>query len=404
MFRVERPHVRDRAMAGVEPDGNWPAGGSSQSTLPADLVRVLGWLRSHLAEPIDLERLASIADVSPRTLETHFKTFFGTTPLAWVRRMRLAHARTELQRARPDTTVTDAALASGFSQLGRFAGHYRAVFGEAPSTTLRRSRRSQASSNDQVDDEALRLTWQAMPKVFAIAPRECSDALETLERVRTMAPSYGLPVALAAWCRAQRAAHGFGATPGQDREHGLELAGQACALSTNDALAVTLASGALTLAHRLEEADRLLERALTLDPWLPYAWVRRGWASVYMDDPDAAYRELKIALYLAPFGPMRHIAFIGVGCAHFASGRYERAARWVLGGTETFPGAFWADRIAAAAAVHAGAKAEARRIARRLMRKDPHLTVERARSAWPFPMAFMTRLGDGLEVAGVPRS
>ena len=242
-----------------------------------------------------------------------------------------------------------------------------------------------------------------MPYVFAIAPRECSEALETLENARELAPNYGLPVALAAWCWGQRAAHGFSATPQKDRDHGLRLVARACELAPNDALALTLASGALTLAHRLEEADRLLERVLALDPWLPYAWVRRGWASVYMGDPDAAFRELRIALHLSPLGPMRHIASIGMGCAHFASGRYERAALWVQSETESFPGAFWADRIAVAAAVHAGATAEARRMARRLIRKDPNLTVARARRAWPFPPAFMARLADGLKVAGIPR-
>jgi tetratricopeptide (TPR) repeat protein len=169
-------------------------------------------------------------------------------------------------------------------------------------------------------------------------------------------------------------------------------------------MALTLASGALTLAHHLEDADRLLERALALDPWLPYAWIRRGWASAYMDDPKTALSELGIALQLAPVGPMRQIAFIGMGCAHFACERYDRAAQWVQSGTEHFPGAIWADRITVAAAAHAGATAEARRIARRLMRKAPELTAEQARSAWPFPPAFMARLGDGLEMAGVPRS
>jgi len=81
------------------------------------------------------------------------------------------------------------------------------------------------------------------------------------------------------------------ATPEKDRDHGLRLVAHACALAPNDALALTLASGALTLAHRLQEADRLLERVLALDPWLPYAWVRRGWASVYMGDPEAAFRD-----------------------------------------------------------------------------------------------------------------
>jgi AraC-like DNA-binding protein len=393
-------------MAGrnAKPDSARPAGRVSEPPLPADLGRALGWLRSHLSEPIDLERLAAVAGVRPRTLETHFRAFLGTTPLGWVRRMRLAHARRELQRARADATVTDIALASGFTQLGRFAANYRAVFGEAPSMTLRRSRHARSGDADEVDDEALRLTWQAMPNVFAIAPRECSAALDALERVRQMAPGYGLPLGLAAWCWAQRAAHGFSTMPRQDREHGLQLAEQTRTLAANDALALTLASGALTLAHRLEEADRVLERALAIDPWLPYAWVRRGWASAYMGDPDSACRELNIALDLAPVGPMRHIALIGVGCAHFASGRYARAARWVLSGTKGFSGAVWAERVAVAAAVHAGARAEAGRIARRLLRRDPHLTVDRARTAWPFPAAFMAHLGDGLEIAGVPRS
>src|SRR5262245_33736675 len=154
----------------ARPDRTWPAGRVPEQPLPADLGRALGWLRSHLTEPIDLERLAAVAGVRPRTLETHFRTFLGTTPLGWVRRMRLALARRELQRASADATVTDIALASGFTQLGRFAASYRVAFGEAPSRTLRRSRHARPGDVDEVDDEAVRLTWQAMPNVFAIAP------------------------------------------------------------------------------------------------------------------------------------------------------------------------------------------------------------------------------------------
>ena len=388
-----------------EPYDNGTVSHVPTAALPADLVRVIDWVRGHLAEPINLERLAAEAGVRPRTLEAHFRSFLGTTPLGWVRRMRLVNARRELDRGRAHVRVTDIALASGFSQLGRFATHYRSAFGEPPSMTLRRGRRgSMHSGTDANDNEAFRLTWQAMPHVFAIAPRECSEALDVLEKAQRLAPGYGLPVALAAWCWGQRAAHGFSATPEKDRDHGLQLVAKACELAPNDALALTLASGALTLAHRLEEADRLLERVLALDPWLPYAWVRRGWASVYMGNPEAAYRELKIALHLSPLGPMRHIASIGMGCAHFACGRYDQAALWVQDEAKAFPGAIWADRIAVAAAVHAGATGEARRMARRLMHSDPNLTVARARRAWPFPPAFMARLADGLKVAGIPRS
>jgi AraC-like DNA-binding protein len=387
-----------------QPGAGWSVADVTPAALPADLVRALDWLRSHLSGPVDLELLASVAGVRPRTLERHFKTLLGTTPLGWLRQTRFANARRALESGQADATVTRIALASGFGQLGRFAAEYRGIYGETPSATLRRSRSAPEGGEELIDDEAFRLTWQAIPHVFAIAPRECTEAIATLESVRQLAPNFGLPVALSAWCLGQRAAHGFSANPEQDRNNALHLVAQVQTLAPNDALALTLASGALTLAHRLDDADRLLERALALDPWLPYAWIRRGWASAYVGDSDAAFRELRIALRLAPVGPMRQIAFIGMGCAHFASERYERAARWVQNGTESFPGAVWADRISIAAAVHAGARTEARRIARRLMRKDPDLTVERARNAWPFQPAFMARLADGLVVAGVPRN
>ena len=94
------------------------------------------------------------------------------------------------------TTVTRAALASGFSQLGRFAVEYRRVFGERPSETLRRAR----LRVEVIDDEALRRTWRALPAAFAVAPNECNAALEDLERAQELAPGYGLAQAMAAWC------------------------------------------------------------------------------------------------------------------------------------------------------------------------------------------------------------
>jgi len=93
-----------------------------------------------------------------------------------------------------------------------------------------------------------------------------------------------------------------------------------------------------------------------------------------------------------------------MGCAHFAAERYDRAVLWTQSGVEASPGSFWAQRIAVAGAALAGARAEARRMGRKLMRKDPDLTVAEARQAWPFTPAFMSRLGDGLEIAGLPRA
>ena len=388
----------------VDPDRGSSGAPEISGALPADLARAVAWLRGHLAEPVDLPSLAAIAGVHVRTLETHFRIFLRSTPLGFVRRLRLAQARQELLRPRTDATVTGIALANGFSQMGRFAAQYRTAFRELPSTTIRRARRGSAAGFDGDLDEAMRLTAIALPLAFAVGRTQCNAALEALGRPQELAPGYGLPKAIAGWCWAQRAAHDFGSTPEADRERACLLAEQAYDLAPHDALTVTLSSGALVLLHRLEEADRRLERALALDPWHAYAWIRRGWMSAYLGDSDSAVRELGIALHLMPFEPLRHITFIGMGCAHFAAGRYDRAAQWIRSGVEAYPDSHWAQRIAVAAVALTGARAEARRMGRLLMHREPGLTVSQARRAWPFTPTFMRCLGDGLEMADLPQA
>ena len=158
------------------------------------------------------------------------------------------------------------------------------------------------------------------------------------------------------------------------------------------------------MTRRLADADRLIERSLAVDPWSPWAWVRRGWLSAYTGDDDNALRDLRMTPQLMPFEPLRHLLFIGIGCVHFNAGRYERAGRWVREGIAMGPESFWAERVLIAAAAHAGATTEARRYSRELLRKDANLTVAVARAAWPFPSGFMQRLGDGLAIAGVPQA
>src|SRR6186997_98787 len=92
-------------------------GSDTSTALPAGLARALTWLRANLDQPIHLDDLAHIADVHPRTLERHFRTFLDTTPHGWVRRVRLVRARQELINGDRETSVTGVALASGFSQL-----------------------------------------------------------------------------------------------------------------------------------------------------------------------------------------------------------------------------------------------------------------------------------------------
>jgi AraC-like DNA-binding protein len=400
---IDNANVGDiEAMASLKLARKTIASRAEPSTaLPAGLTRALTWLRANLNEPVRLDNLAQIADVHPRTLERHFRRFLHTTPYGWVRRLRLVRARQELINGDREMSVTAVALASGFSQLGRFAAQYREHFGELPSQTLKRASGALRDCEDP-PDESLRLTWGALQAAFTVAPGECNRALDQVARAQELAPTYALPKAIAAWCWAQRAAMRYGSTREEDRARACWLADEAPRLAPSDAMVMTLSSGALTLLKRLDEAELLNERALALDPWSGWAWVRRGWLSAYRGHGDEAIRDLRTALHLMPFEPLRSLALLGIGCGHFAAGRFEQAALWGFSGLETNPDSYWGAQITIAASAHGGAKTEARRTARRLLKKDPDLTISEVERDWPLPPALVARLCDGLAIAGIP--
>ena len=77
--------------------------------------------------------------VTSRTLLTCCHEHLGMAPTAYLLRRRMHLVRRALRRATPDTaSVRGIVTSHGFWHLGRFAVEYQALFGEAPSATLRR--------------------------------------------------------------------------------------------------------------------------------------------------------------------------------------------------------------------------------------------------------------------------
>ena len=107
---------------------------------PRDVKRTIDYIEASLTQPMTLSELVAIANVPMRTLSQHFKAATGMSPMAYIATRRLDLAR-ELLESQQVASVTEAALASGITHLGRFSVRYRARFGEAPSRTLGRARR-----------------------------------------------------------------------------------------------------------------------------------------------------------------------------------------------------------------------------------------------------------------------
>jgi AraC family ethanolamine operon transcriptional activator len=89
---------------------------------------------------VTVSELCARMEMAIRTLDDAFRACLGVAPKRFLLAMRLNKARRRLRRPDDRTTVTDAATAFGFFHFGHFGRQYRALFGEPPSQTLRRTR------------------------------------------------------------------------------------------------------------------------------------------------------------------------------------------------------------------------------------------------------------------------
>lgn len=104
--------------------------------------RAVELLRDDPAHPWTVGGLAAAVCTSVRSLQEGFRRGLDTTPMAYLRRLRLERAREDLLGARSNSvTVTGVASRWGFLHVSRFAAAYAERFGELPSRTLQRGRR-----------------------------------------------------------------------------------------------------------------------------------------------------------------------------------------------------------------------------------------------------------------------
>jgi AraC-like DNA-binding protein len=90
--------------------------------------------------PLTLSSIAARSHASVRSLQQGFRRHLGTSPMAYLREVRLTRAHQELLDSDPSSaTVASIAYNWGFTNLGRFAAAHNARYRETPAKTLRRS-------------------------------------------------------------------------------------------------------------------------------------------------------------------------------------------------------------------------------------------------------------------------
>jgi len=97
------------------------------------------YVLNHLHDTVTIAELCEALNTSRRTIQYCFQEVLNTSPVQYLRAIRLNSVRRELRQGNPATThVQDVAARWGFWHLSHFASDYRAMFGELPSDTLRK--------------------------------------------------------------------------------------------------------------------------------------------------------------------------------------------------------------------------------------------------------------------------
>jgi AraC-like DNA-binding protein len=112
---------------------------SDRNDATPTLRRAIAFIEARAGDDIGLIDIARAASVTPRAVQISFRRYLDTTPMTYLRRVRLDRAREQLRAADPgpEFTVTAVAARWGFASPSRFTVHYRALYGELPSHTLR---------------------------------------------------------------------------------------------------------------------------------------------------------------------------------------------------------------------------------------------------------------------------
>lgn len=100
--------------------------------------RAVTFIEEHAHEDMSVADIAAAAFVTARAVQLAFRRYLDTTPLGYLRQVRLEHAHRQLLSADPGcTTVTAVAAGWRFPNSSRFSAYYRAAYGQPPARTLR---------------------------------------------------------------------------------------------------------------------------------------------------------------------------------------------------------------------------------------------------------------------------
>ena len=102
------------------------------------ISRAIEWLNNHYAEPLSIEHLAQMINLSTSALHHRFKSVTAMSPLQYQKQLRLQEARRLLLSENSD--VSSIGYKMGYESPSQFSREYSRLFGASPSKDIARLR------------------------------------------------------------------------------------------------------------------------------------------------------------------------------------------------------------------------------------------------------------------------
>jgi DNA-binding SARP family transcriptional activator/TolB-like protein len=260
------------------------------------------------------------------------------------------------------------------------------------------------SARPPVNPTAYDLVLRALPLIGRMERGPFMQAGDYLQRAIDLEPDYAAAYAWYAYWHVFLVGQGWTEIPRGTIEEAGKLAERAIILDPFDARALTVAGHVRAFLHRrLREAIVLHERALSLNPNLAMAWALSAVAYAYLGEPEEAERRNNHYKKLSPLDPHAFFYDTFYIYIHLLKRDFESAVavgRTVIDMNPSFTASH---KLYLAALGHTGRTQEAARVRQRLLALEPDLTIERFLMTSPLEREEHRNIcAEGLRLAGIP--
>ena len=261
-----------------------------------------------------------------------------------------------------------------------------------------------AASRPTGSATAYDLVLSAIPAIYRLDEASFRAAGATLAEAVRIDPSYAASHAWWACWHIFLVGQNWAADPAVAMSHAGMLAERAIVLDPGDARGLTIAGHVRAfLYHRIDEAAELHDRALSLNPNLPLAWVLSGLAEAYAGRHSEALARVHRARQLSPFDPHGYFFDMALMLVHLLRGEFAMVVELAHRSLALNPALTSTYKVALAALGHLGRHGEAAAMRAKLLALDPAFRIGASVRRTPIQgPADLSLYAEGLRLAGLP--